>query len=48
MDLRHLVADYRQKTSRIDELGARQALAAATGAISELLSRFEFDSDDQD
>ncbi|XZG68811.1 hypothetical protein ACTSKR_09095 [Chitinibacteraceae bacterium HSL-7] len=48
VDLRYLVSDYRNRTSRIDELGARRVLVSATGAISELLSRFDFDSDDQE
>ncbi|TIL59662.1 MAG: hypothetical protein E5Y79_13050 [Mesorhizobium sp.] len=47
LDLRYLVADYRKKTSKIDEQGSRRTLASATAAVSEMLSRFDFDSDDE-
>jgi len=46
LDLRYLVADYLRKTSKIDERGSRRVLASATAAVSEMLSRFDFDSDD--
>jgi hypothetical protein len=46
LDQRYLVADYLRKTSKIDERGARLVLASATAAVSEMLSRFDFDSDD--
>jgi hypothetical protein len=46
LDLRYLVADYRSKTSKIDERGSRRVLASATAAVSEMLSKFDFDSDD--
>jgi len=46
LDLRYLVADYLRKTSKIDESGARRVLAAATAATTEMLSKFDFDSDD--
>ena len=46
LDLRYLVADYRKKTSKIDEQGSRRTLASATAAASELVSRFDFESDD--
>jgi hypothetical protein len=46
LDLRYLVADYLNKTSKIDERGSRRVLASATAAVSEMLSRFDFDSDD--
>src|SRR5262249_46043919 len=48
LDPRYLVADYLKKTSKIDERGARRVLASATAAVSEMLSRFDFDSDDPD
>jgi hypothetical protein len=47
LDLRYLVADYRKKTSKIDEQGSRRILASATAAVSEMLSRFDFESDDE-
>jgi hypothetical protein len=47
LDLRYLVADYLRKTSKIDERGSRRVLASATAACSEMLSRFDFDSDDE-
>ena len=47
LDLRYLVADYRKKTSKIDEQGSRRTLASATAAASEMLSRFDFESDDE-
>ena len=47
LDLRYVVADYRKKASKIDERGARRILASATATASEMLSRFNFDSDDQ-
>ena len=47
LDLRYLVADYRKKTSKIDEQGSRRTLASATAAVSELVSRFDFESDDE-
>ncbi|MBS0348183.1 MAG: hypothetical protein JSR69_17190 [Proteobacteria bacterium] len=46
LDLRYLVADYRRKTSKIDERGARRVLAAATATASAMLSRFDFESDE--
>jgi len=46
LDPRYLVADYLKKTSKIDERGSRHVLASATAAVSEMLSRFDFDSDD--
>ena len=46
LDLRYLVADYRKKTSKIDEQGARRVLASATAGTSLMLSRFDFDSDE--
>lgn len=46
LDLRYLVADYLRKTSKIDERGSRRTLASATAALSEMLSKFDFDSDD--
>jgi hypothetical protein len=48
LDLRYLVADYLKKTSKIDERGARRVLASATAAVSEMLSKFDFESDDPD
>lgn len=48
LDPRYLVADYLKKTSKVDERGARRVLAEATAAVSEMLSRFDFDSDDPD
>lgn len=48
LDPRYLVADYLKKTSKIDERGARRVLASATAAVSEMLSKFDFDSDDPD
>jgi hypothetical protein len=48
LDLRYLVADYRRKTAKIDEQGSRRILASATAAISEMLSRFDFESDAYD
>ena len=47
LDLRYVAADYLKKTSKIDERGSRRVLASATGAVSEMLSRFDFDSDDE-
>ena len=46
LDLRYVAADYLRKTSKIDEPGARRILASATTAVSEMLSTFDFDSDD--
>ena len=46
LDPRYLVADYMKKTSKIDERGARRTLASATAAVSEMMSKFDFDSDD--
>jgi hypothetical protein len=46
LDLRYLVTDYRKKTSKIDEQGARRVLASATTGTSLMLSRFDFDSDE--
>jgi hypothetical protein len=46
LDLRYLAADYFKKTSKIDERGARRVLASASMAVSEMLSTFQFDSDD--
>ena len=46
LDLRYLVADYLHKTSKIDERGSRRVLASATAAVSEMLSWFDFDSDE--
>ncbi len=46
LDPRYLVADYLKKASKIDERGSRKVLASATAAVSEMLSRFDFDSDD--
>lgn len=46
LDPRYLVADYLRKTSKIDEHGSRRVLAAATAAVSEMLSRFDLESDD--
>lgn len=48
VDLRYVVADYLRKTAKIDESGSRRLLASATVATSEMLSRFDFDSDDND
>lgn len=48
LDLRYVVADYLRKTSKIDEWGSRQILASATAATSEMLSQFDFESDDND
>jgi len=48
LDLRYLAADYLKKTSKIDEQGSRRVLAAAAAAVSEMLSRFDFDSDEDD
>jgi hypothetical protein len=48
LDLRYIVADYRRKTSKIDEQGSRRVLAAAAAAAAEMLSQFEFDSDEDD
>jgi hypothetical protein len=48
LDPRYLVADYLKKTSKIDERGARQVLASATAAVSEMLSKFDIESDDPD
>lgn len=46
LDPRYLVADYLKKTAKIEERGARRVLASATAAVSEMLSKFDFDSDD--
>lgn len=46
LDPRYLVADYLKKTSKIDERGSRLVLASATAAVSEMLSRFDIESDD--
>jgi hypothetical protein len=46
LDPRYLVADYLKKTAKIDERGARLVLASATAAVSEMLSRFDIESDD--
>jgi hypothetical protein len=48
LDLRYVVADYLRKTSKIDESGSRQILASATAATSEMLSQFDFESDDNE
>ncbi|MEJ8837335.1 hypothetical protein [Ramlibacter sp. AN1133] len=48
LDLRYLAADYLKKTSKIDEQGSRRVLASAAAAVSEMLSRFDFDSDEDD
>ena len=48
LDLRYLVADSLKKTSKVDEQGSRRVLAAATAAVSEMLSRFDFDADSDD
>jgi hypothetical protein len=48
LDLRYIVADYRRKTSKVDEQGSRRVLAAATAAAAEMLSQFEFDSDEDE
>lgn len=48
LDLRYIAADYVKKTSKTDERGARRVLASATAAVSEMLSKFDFESDDQD
>jgi hypothetical protein len=46
LDLRYLAADYLKKTSKVDERGSRRVLASATAAISAMLSRFDFESDE--
>jgi hypothetical protein len=46
LDPRYLVADYLKKTAKVDERGARLVLASATAAVSEMLSRFDIESDD--
>jgi hypothetical protein len=48
LDLRYIVADYLRKTSKIDESNSRQILASATAATSEMLSQFDFESDDDE
>ena len=48
LDLRYVVADYLRKTSKIDEWGSRRILASATAATSEMLSQFDFESDNND
>jgi hypothetical protein len=48
VDLRYVVADYLRKTAKIDESGSRQLLASATAATSQMLSQFDFESDDND
>ena len=42
LDLRYLASEYRRRCASIDELGARTVLSAATTAVSEILSGFEF------
>lgn len=46
LDLRYLAADYFKKASKVDERGARHVLAGASAAVAEMLSTFQFDSDD--
>jgi hypothetical protein len=46
LDLRYLVADYRKKAAKVDERGSRRTLFSAIAAVSELLSKFDFESDD--
>jgi hypothetical protein len=46
LDLRYIAADYLKKTAKIDELRSRETLKSAVGAVSEMMSRFDFDSDD--
>jgi hypothetical protein len=48
LDLRYVAADYLRKSSKIDERGARLTLASATAAVSEMLSRFEIRSDEDE
>jgi hypothetical protein len=48
LDLRYLGADYLRKASKIDERGARLTLTSATAAVSEMLSRFEIKSDEDE
>ncbi len=48
LDLRYVVADYLKKTSKVDESGSRAVLASATAAVTEMLSRFDFESDADD
>ena len=46
LDLRYIAADYLKKTAKIDELRSRETLKSAVAAVSEMMSRFDFDSDD--
>ena len=46
LDLRLLAADYLKKSAKIDERGSRETLKSAAAAVSEMMSRFDFDSDD--
>ena len=46
LDLRLLAADYLKKSAKIDERGSRETLKSAAAAVSEMMSRFKFDSDD--
>lgn len=46
LDLRYVAADYLRKTAKIDERGARGILQAATTGVAELLSNFDFSSDE--
>jgi len=46
LDLRYVAADYLKKTSKLDERGARTVLQAATTSVAELLSNFDFSSDE--
>jgi hypothetical protein len=48
LDPRYPVADYLRKTSKVDEQGSRRVLAAATAAVSEMISRSDLESDDGD
>lgn len=48
LDLRYLATDYLRKASKIDERGARVTLASATAAVSEMLSRFDIVSDEDE
>lgn len=46
LDLRYVAADYLAKTAKIDEYGSRKVLSSATRAVAELLSKFDFASDE--
>jgi hypothetical protein len=46
LDLRYVAADYLKKTSKLDERGARTILQVATTSVAELLSNFDFSSDE--